>query len=237
MKSVPLSGMGGNWVIQLAICDEIDGSFHHGVTVQAAADVLFRVVVVMVFVPEHCVVVVHDVVHDWLADAVPFDVRVEQITLHDEKGSAEQELDELEDIDVTVAEGLVPVTDPELSNKDDIVEVSGFDALWISVKSAENDGVLISVIFAETDGSSPSIVTEGGVGPGVQTAGSSQCVIGQVLEGSSGTGGSLGTYRHISTCPNSTKDQIKHGSTCYLGRLPVEGSQSRTCRCRVFRTL
>ena len=66
-------------MIQLAMEEEITGSFHHGLTVQAAA---VSVVVLMVLVPEHSVSVVHVVEHGRVALGLA--VTLEQMTKQDE---------------------------------------------------------------------------------------------------------------------------------------------------------
>ena len=147
----------------------------------------FRVDVVVVSVPEHCVMVAHVVEQDWLVTTVPLDVAFEQITLHDVKGSAEQELDELEDIEVMVPFEVEVAVASELSTSDDMVEVN-----VPSVTVSERSGVLASGMVAETDGSFPFTVMGGGVGPGVQPA-PVQCVVGHVKDGKSGIGGMAGT--------------------------------------------
>ncbi|ETI28659.1 hypothetical protein G647_01110 [Cladophialophora carrionii CBS 160.54] len=92
----------GNWVIQFAIWDERDGSFHHGLNVQAgAADVEFReVVVVAVFVPEQVVAVSHEVMVVRSGKTVPLDVTLDTVSLHVMYSPAEQELDELDELEV-----------------------------------------------------------------------------------------------------------------------------------------
>ena len=112
LKSVELSGIGGNWVIQLAIWAEIEGSFHHGLTEQAGADVVaFIVVVVVAPVPSHRVTVPHDVVQVSVVKTVPLEVRLEQIAVQEVYVPDEQELDTLE-VDLAVVD-----TDEGLLNR------------------------------------------------------------------------------------------------------------------------
>jgi hypothetical protein len=84
----------------MAICAEMEGSFHQGLVLHAGADdvVAFRKVVVTKFVPEHSLIVVHGgVVQVVDVRIVPLEVTLEQIAVHCVTGWREHELVKLLD--------------------------------------------------------------------------------------------------------------------------------------------
>jgi hypothetical protein len=78
----------------------MEGSFHHGVMVQAGAElVAFEMKVVAVVLPEHAVTVAQALVQVWLAKVVPLIVTLAHVFVHVVKVDCEQRLVEVVETD------------------------------------------------------------------------------------------------------------------------------------------